>query len=210
MDGEDLQSGEGSHEVKGPSGASYTVLNADEVAYWDDKALRYVSDNKFKNVSDLLEVDRLVMMELMCWRWSNWLSLGRDYWSDPIDEAVLQKQMKDWSTELRLIKKGLGIDKGSRDKDRGDSIAEYIENLGRRAKEFGVVREAQLTKALVLFNELQALITLYDNSTEDERREFHCGKDDVFQWIRETAMPEFRVIDEHFRQNAQRMWIKSL
>lgn len=201
---------EGTFEVLGPSGSTYTVLSPEEVAYWEDKSSRYLSDNHFINVSDLQEVDRMMMMELMTWRWANWISTGKDYWNDPVDEAALQKQLKEFSTELRLIKKGLGIDKGTRDKDKGDSVSDYLENLRRRAKEFGYHREQQLSKSLVLFNELRSLVTLMDNCTPDEQREMHCSQEDVFSWIRETAIPEYEAIDEHFRRNQQRLWVRTL
>lgn len=196
--------------VRAPSGATYTVLNEAEAAYFEDHRDRYLSDNHFTNMSDLQEVDRVLVMEMMCWRWSNWITAGYDYFGTVIDDQALQKQIKEYSSELRLIKKALGIDKTSRDKDKGDSIAEYIENIRRRAKEFGYHREEQLTKALILFNELSALITLHDNCDERERKENHVTQMDVMQWIRDTAIPEYEAIDAHFRQTKQRLWIRSL
>lgn len=195
--------------VNGPSGAEYAVLNEDEQAYWDSHRDGYLKHNKFVNMSDLADVDRLLVMELMGWRWSNWISAGYDYFGTVIDEQALQKQIRENSAELRLIKKSLGIDKNTRDKDRGDSIADYIENLRRRAKEFGYHREEQLTKALILFNELQALITLSDNCDEREKKENHVTQNDVMQWIRETAIPEYQAIDDAFRQQ-QKFWVRDL
>lgn len=205
-----IDDNEGGYPVIGPSGAIYSALTEGEVDYWNDRSQRYVTQNKFFNITDLQEVDRLLMMEMMIWRWSNWISKGTDYYGDEIDEVVLHRQIKEWSTELRLIKKALGLDKPSREKDKGESVADYIENLRRRAKEFGVMREKQLTKSLILFNELRALMTLNANCDETEQREMHCTDEDVLQWINKTAIPEFEEIDNYFRKHQQRTWIQEL
>lgn len=197
-------------QVVGPSNAHYTALNEGEVTYWDDRCQRYVSQNRFTNVSDLQEVDRLIMMELMIWRWSNWISRGSDYYGDDIDEVTLNRQIKEWSTEVRLIKKSLGLDKPSREKDKGESTADYIEELRRRALEFGYHRNEQFSKGLILFNELKSLVTLHKNCTPDEQHEMHCTLTDVLQWITEVAIPEFDAIDDHFRKTQQKLWIRDL
>lgn len=200
----------GTFSVVGPSGATHEVLTEQEVEYWEGHLSRYMSNLHFSNISDLQELDRVLMQELMVWRWGNWLSMGVDYFGDAVDERILQDQIKSYSTELRLLKKSLGIDKASRDKDRGETVAEYIENLRRRAKEFGYHREKQLSQALILFNDLIALTTLMNNCTPDEQRENHCTPADVLQWIQETAIPEYQAIDEHFRKNQQSTWVREL
>ena len=120
----------------------------------------------------------------------------------------IRRCLNDYSKELRLLKKALGIDKTSRDKDKGEQVATYIMNLGQRAKEFGVMRNQQAVKAITLFQELKALVTFHDNCTEEERRENHIQEKDVLEWIR-TVTPEFDEIDEQFRKTSQTYWIRS-
>lgn len=195
-----------------PSGATFKVLTSDEVTYVEDRARRYLEDNHFVNVSDFQDVDRMIILEVLCFRWGLWISNQRDYFGDPVDDTgSLRRSLHDYSAELRQLKKMLGIDKGARDKQKGeDSIATYIENLRARAKEFGIMREAQFSKGMELFMELQALVTLHDNTDSKERAEMHCDTEDILDWIRTVAMPEFQAIDAHFRQTSQRMWIREL
>lgn len=195
--------------VQLPSGAEFDV-HPQEVDYFQERVERYGKDNHFTNISDLQDVDRMLMAELLCYRWGRWISTQRDYWGDPVDVNEIQKQFKEHSTELRQLKKLLGIDKVARDKQRGDdSVAAYIENLRLRAKEFGIMREGQLAKALELFRQLQALLTLHRNCDDIERRDMHLTQADVLEWIETVAMPEFEEIDNYFRSHSQRFWIRS-
>lgn len=197
-------------EVVLPSGARFHV-HEKEVDYFNERASRYLEDNKLTNISDLQDIDRMLIMETLCWRWGNWLSWQKDYWGDAIDIGTYQKQISDTSRELRLIKKALGIDKETRDRQRGeDSVEKYLENLRVRAKEFGYTREKQLDKALELFNELQALIQLHHNCDEVEQRELRCRQEDVITWITEVAMPQYQEIDAYFRENQQRFWVRKV
>lgn len=192
-----------------PSGATFYVLTQDEVDYIRDRVTRYLADNHFVNVSDLQDVDRMVTMECLAYRWSLWLSRDRDYFGDQIDSKALRGSVNDYSTEVRQLKKALGIDKVARDKQKGDdSVTEYLAQLRVRAKEFGVMREGQLNKGIELFQQLKMLLTLHDNSDDIERREMRCTMDDIAEWLRTVAFPEFDIIDEHFRLNKQKFWIR--
>jgi hypothetical protein len=192
-----------------PSGATFPV-HSEEVNYFVERADLYLKQNHFPNISDLQDVDRMLILELMVYRWGTWLSRQRDWWDEPIDPNETQKALKEYSTELRQLKKLLGIDKGARDKQRGeDSVSAYISNLLIRAKEFGVMRERQLDAALELFMDLRKLVTLHDNCDEQERRENHVTQDDVFDWIRTIAIPEFLAVDEYFRSHQQKTWVRS-
>lgn len=196
--------------VRLPSGATFPV-HTEEVDYIVDRAKRYLAENHFTNVSDFQDVDRMLIMEMICFRWGTWISRQKDYWDDPVDVDQLQASLKAHSVELRQVKKGLGIDKVARDKSKGeDSVPAYINNLLGRAKEFGVHREKQLGTALELFNQLKALVTLHLNADEPERAELHVQVEDILDWLVNIAFPEFDRLDEYFRQNSQRFWVKSI
>lgn len=197
-------------KVKLPSGGEFWVYGR-ETKYWNDRVKRYLSDNLFTNVADLQDLDRILTLELFCWRWGVWLSQQTDYWHDPIDEKDLSRQFKDTSNELRSLKSALGIDKVTRDKVKGeDSVSKYIENLKIRGREFGVKREKELGVALELFNELIGMVQLFDNCTDDERKELDIELEDLLNWLRDTAFPKFQAVDEHFRTNTQRFFIRDM
>lgn len=200
---------DGQIAVKLPSGAKFLVITPEEKRYVDERVTRYLADNHFVNISDYQDVDRLVTFELFVYRWSLWLSYGRDYYNDDVDQRALSTQIESYSTEVRLLKKTLGIDKPARDKAKGDdSVVSYLVRLRERAREFGVMRNAQFDKALELFQQLDALVGFHDRCDEIERRENHATTEDIFDWIRTHCLPEFRVIDEDFRRTSQKMWIR--
>lgn len=200
---------DGMVSVQLPSGAVFPVHD-EEYLYFTERVELYLTQNHFVNISDLQDVDRMVILELMVYRWGNWLSRQKDWWGDSIDENDTQRKLREFSTELRQLKRLLGIDKNSRDKLKGDdSVSAYISNLKMRAMEFGVMRERQLDKALELFQQMKALLTLHDNCDEIERRENHCTPEDVFEWLREVAILEYDEVDAYFRSHQQKLWIRN-
>ncbi len=207
---DDLLEQEGHRPVELPSGANFHVFE-EEVDYFVARSRQYLEQNHFTNVSDLQDIDRMLVMEVLVWRWGRWLSTGRDYWGEPVDASPLQRILHEYSRELRALKSALGIDKVTRDKQRGeDSVSAYLENLRQRAKEFGVMRESQLDKALELFNEIKSTVTLYFNTDERERVENGVKPDQVLTWLRDHVIPEYDAIDNHFRENAQKYWIRKM
>lgn len=195
--------------VRLPSGATFLVLTDSEKQYVEERVERYEADNKFKNVSDKQDEDKMIYFELFMHRWSLWMSKGVDYYNDPVDAKVLAQQLNSYSTELRLLKKNLGIDKVARDRQRGDdSVAAYLDNLRMRAKEFGIMRNKQSAKSIELFQQLKSLLLFHDNCDELEQRENACTVDDVMSWIREFAIPEFDALDDDFKKNQQSQWIR--
>lgn len=191
-----------------PSGGLFQVYDR-EVGYFQERVKKYLTDNHFTNVSDLATLDQVLMGELLVWRWQNWVSQQKDYWGDPVDESGMAKTIKDMSSELRQLKNSLGMDKVTRDRQRGEeSVAAYIKNLKIRAREFGVNREKMCGKSIELFQQLKAEITLYDNCTEDERRELGITTDELLDKIRKVLIPEFDAVDKYFREHQQKTWVR--
>lgn len=192
-----------------PSGAPFPVLNEDEEQFLNDKMGMYTSTFKFENVSDLGELDRVITFELLVYRYGVWLGRRADYDGKPVDERDLRKDLKDASLELRQVKKALGIDKVTRDKERGEgSLHEYKQKLLQRAKQLGIHREHQLDFALELMNQTIGLLNRHKNATPEEQREFRCSESDLIDWMWTVMKPEFEAIDAHFRANTQRYWVQ--
>lgn len=190
-----------------PSGAEFAVHES-EVDYTVERCQRYQTDNQFNNISDMQDLDRLIMAELIVYRYSRWISLQKDYWGDAVDEKALNSSMKSLSQEVRLLKQSLSLDKKTRDLQRGeDSVAAYLAALRERAKAFGYTREKQLDKALELFNELKGRVTFWENADEIEQVELNTRAVDVLRWIKEEVVPQYDEIDAYFRENDQRYWI---
>lgn len=193
-----------------PTGAMFPV-HTQETEYLTGLARRYMADNHFTNIVDLQDLDRLLIIELMCFRWGVWLSRGCDYSDGEIDSDALEKSLVKHSAEARQIKSQLDVTKRARDKAKGeDSVPVYLSNLLARAKEFGVFRERQLAKALELTHDLKALVKLHLNCDDIERAELHIEVEDVLEWVITVYIPEFDAIDEYFRTHDQRFWVRTL
>lgn len=199
-------------EVQLPSGAPFEVLGDEEADRIDHLSEQYTKAFEFSNISDRQDLDRIVAMEVQIYRWNRFISRGTDYVGKPVDGVDLHKRIKEYSNELRQLKKSLGIDAVTRDKARGEgSVPHYIEMLREKARLFGIHREHQLDRALELWNQLMSIADVYNNAVDDdERRLIHHTAEDIITWILEVASPEFKEIDAYFRTHSQRYWVQDL
>lgn len=192
-----------------PSGAQYIVATENEGTYLRDSIRRYMADNHFINVSDIREIDRMIVLELLIHRWQLWLSRERNYFDEDINEKRLADMIKDASGEVRQLKKALGLDKTTRDRTRGDdSIAAHWDNLLRRAREFGYMRNQQYIATITAFQRIKAMLQFHDNCDAIERKENACEVEDIMEVIRDEMM-KFDAIDEEFRHKQQTLWIRA-
>lgn len=192
-----------------PSGAPFIVLTDEERDYFEQLVAGYEEGFAFQHPSDVADLDKIIGFELMIHRWQAWLAANRQYDNEKIDPLDLQKRCKENSTEVRQLKKSLGVDAISRNKASGKgSVPFFIEALVQRAEAFGIMRNDQFDKALELANELIGLADWSLNCTPEEQRKFGIDADGLRDWIVNVFKPEFQQIDLDFQQNQQRMWIR--
>lgn len=200
--------GSDGQQVLLPSGATLDVLTDDEADYVTSIAASYQEQFMFESISDIQELDRLVAMELQCHRYHQWVSRGKKYDDKPIDDQQLNRAIRDHSTEIRLIKKTLGIDRVSREKERGlGSVHQFIHELLTYAREFGLHRVEQLDLGLELINQVISLAILWDNCTPEERSDMGYTAEEILRWILETAKPEYEALDAYFQVNTARYYV---
>ena len=185
------------------------MLSKDEKDYFDTNLLKYKTEYHFENVSDLQDLDRLLGLELLSYRYTAWLMKGVDYLGLQFSEKDVRDHKQKVDAEIRLLKKGMGMDRKGRVESEAESVSEFLKNLLRRAGEFGVHRDEQVTTALDLFNDLKTMIGLHDRSDEEERRHLGVEITQIIEWIRNVAIPEYDAIDDEFRKN-QRIWIREV
>lgn len=204
--------GGGLRHVNLASGQVIQVQGAEEQDWFNETRDAYLKGAHYTENTDIQDLDRLLAHELMVYRWTLHLAAGVDYEGDLVDEKQLQQQLKLFSDQITKIKESMGLTRKARDvAASSESVADYLDNLRRRAKEFGIHRETQLDKALTLFNELSAILGAYDRADQDERNRMGFpDEDSVLNWVREVAVPEYRKLDDHFRANHQRVWIRSI
>lgn len=194
------------------SGEGLMVQTEVEQRWFEQTKNRYLSETKFTDTTDLQDMDRLLCLELLIFRWNQHLASGYDYYANVIDDDLLRKQIKEQSAAITQLKQSLGLDKKSRDAVLAEgNFAVWLADVKRRAKLFGVHRETQLNKALALMNELSGIVGSYDRSDAEERKKLGFESEtEIVEWVRSTMLPEFRAIDEHFIEHEQKMWTRDL
>ncbi len=185
-----------------------------EAEFYQRQKDRYTSENTFTAVSDLTDLDRLLMLELQMFRTGQYLSSMRDYDGHDLTQTSLidlRRQTKVLAELISDVKRDLGLTRSAREKAEAESVGAYLVELRRRAHEQGVKREKELSAALVLIHELISLVGTYDRSNEIERRKIGFeGPEDFLEWVRVKLRPEFERIDQYFRANSQRYWVGTL
>lgn len=197
--------------VTTPSGQQTFVLGPAEELFYVTQSQKYLDDYAYTNVSDLLDLDRLLFLELQAFRLSQWLGTGRDYDGVLVDSSQQRRALKEASDLISKVKNDLGMTKSQRDKEREASVSAYLTTLKQRAKEFGVHREKQLIKGITLCQQLFSIIGSFDRADSVEREKLGFRNEaEIIDWIRTVMRPEFDAVDDHFRQHAQRYWLKDL
>jgi hypothetical protein len=199
-------------EVSMVSGETVRVLGDVEARWFNATRDSYLDQLKFTETTDLRDLDRLLVLELMTFRWTQQLAAGQDYIGMEVDGDQLRKNIKEYSEAVNKLKESMGLTKKARDDAAaaGD-FATWLANLKMRAREFGIHREHQLSKALVLVNELSSIVSTFDRSDEEERHKIGFENEkEIVDWVRSTMLPEYRAVDEHFRQTQQRFWVRSI
>jgi hypothetical protein len=199
-------------KVKLASGKLLTVLNEAERDWFNRSRDDYLKQAKFTEHTDLMDLDRLLALELMIYRWTVWIAAGIDYDENATDDRELQRNIKLYSDQITKVKESMTLSKKARDdRAKAGNFADYLTDLKARAKEFGIHRETQLDKALELLNELFAVVSSFERSDNEEREKMGFPDEaSVLAWIIETARPEYEAIDAHFRANQQRYWVREL
>lgn len=201
------------HTVNLVSGETLTVLTDVEARWFTQSRDTYMAQTKFTETTDLRDLDRLLIQELMIFRLSQHLAQGKDYFGFDIeDEALLRRNIREYSEQITRLKSSMGLTKSARDEAQASGdFSTWLTGAKIAAKEFGVHREKQLTKALILMNELSAIVGAYDRSDTEERQKLGFENDtEIVEWVRDTMLPEFRAVDEYFRTHQQKYWIRNM
>lgn len=194
--------------VTQPTGSDLKVQGKVEQQYYNRQKKLYLEQNKFEDVSDLADLDALLMHELLDFRYSTQLASGETYDGISLVYAAEEQLRQNKLAEAKVIgelKRQLGLTRASRDASSG-STADYIKELLKRAKEFGVNRDNQIVKAITLAMELTSIVETYDRSNTVERQVVGIEDEkDIVDWVRKTFIPGFAAVDLAFRES-QRLW----
>lgn len=140
-----------------------------EKKFYEDARDKYLSENKFTAASDMRALDRLLLMEVQMFRWQWQLAAGVNYeleFLDAAEEAAIRRSVRETAPLISAVQNDLGLTKAQRDADQHESVGKYITQLKIAAKEFGVMREKQLGKAIELTKELFNVAGAYKRSNE--------------------------------------------
>ncbi len=97
------------------SGSLIQVQTDQEAAYFQESRDAYLTQTKFTENTDLKDLDRLLVLELMIVRWQQHLFAGMDYDGDMVNEKQLTADIKLYSDQINKIKELMGLSKKARE-----------------------------------------------------------------------------------------------
>lgn len=199
-------------EVELASGMTINVFTDSEAQWFSATRDQYLLENKFTEAADMRDLDRLLILELMVYRWTQHLAAGVDYEGHVTDERAIQRSIREYNQQINDLKKAMALNKAARTAAANEgNYGAWLTDLKARAKAFGVHRENQLRVALVLMNEVSAKVGSFLRADEEERVKLGFQTaEDVLKWIEEEIVPQYHEVDEHFRKNSQRYWVRDL
>jgi hypothetical protein len=201
------------YPVKTLSGHELRLQTQSEQIYFISARDNYLSEAHYTVSTDLRDLDRLLLLEVQMFAAQTQLATKRSFSGLELsgaEQAELRKVLKETAPMVASIQDGLGLSKAKREANQA-TVAGYLQTLRERAKEFGVMRETQLGKALELMNSIFATAGAYKRSNAEERKKLGFeSAEDVIDYMLEVAKPEFDAVDAHFRTHSQKFWIRTV
>lgn len=195
------------------SGHPVILQTKAEQTYYNDARNNYLSENQYTVSTDQRDLDRLLLFEVQQFAAQTQMATGYSFSGEMLsgpEKADLRRLVKETTPLISQIQNDLGLTRAKRDAAK-ESVGGYIQNLQQRAKEFGVMREKQLGRALELMNQTLATAGAWKRSSPKEREKLGFDSpEDVIDYILEVVGPQFAEVDEHFRTHAQKFWIRTL
>ena len=183
--------------------------DAEERRY-NESFKEYTTNISFTERSDQEDLERILFMELMNYRWQRWLLSGRDYDGNLVDsrEGELRRWINDYNTAITKIKESLKLDRKGREGDKSATFEERWRKLAEHAREMGVHREHQLDRALEIMQGYCGSVRTFDRSDQEERNKLGIPDEKALVQLWRDAMPTFDEIDEYFRTHQQKYWVR--
>jgi hypothetical protein len=185
------------------------VLTREEAVWFEESLDRYKEQYNFDNIADMQDLDRLLSMELLSYRYANWMIRETDYEGAQYDDKAVRETKDRIDKQILQLKAHLGIGRKNRVESEQQSVSDYMGELLKRANQFGVHRDSQNAEILNWFMELRAKVGLHERSDDEERTHNRVHIDQIYEWIKDELLPAVDKLDDNFREN-QKYWIKDL
>lgn len=200
-------------KVQQMNGHDMVVLSTEEKKFFNDQKNSYTDTYRLTERSDLNDLDRLLIAELQVFRMTRWLAQGEDYEQRPLRDSEvvsLNKSMESANRTISALKADLGMTRSARESGL-DSTPDFLKDLLRRAREFGIHRERQVDEALSIMFDLRSAVHTFYRSNENERQKAgYATEAAIVEYIRDVLIPRFDAVDAHFREHQQKLWAGSL
>lgn len=200
--------------VTSPNGVELELRSEKEIGIYEKMRDEILANYTFTDPSDLADLDRILLLELTLYRTNNALSTNMSELGFPLttaDQRRLHQSVRELSDRLLKEKDALGLSKSARDKDSAETVAGYLDNLRKRAGEFGVHRNKQAQMAIALMQEVHSISDTWLRGNELERSKLGMqDAEDVLRWITSEMYPKLNELDLEFIKEHQRYWVEDI
>lgn len=214
---ETIEAGVAVLTCKLPGGGSITMLDPQEVDFFETLKKQYLKEYAISKPNDLARLSQLLMAELAAHRMTKKMAgqtarydaKGQFTGYEKVDDeemASVLKSLPQIQSEIRSLEQHLRLDKKSREGHGQNEVKEYMETLKRAAKQYGVHLSERYTKYDEFRNELSWKLRVLDNADDKDRTYHNITAETVLQYCRDHVA-EMDDFDKAFAHDKQSIWV---
>lgn len=194
-------------KVHTPSGNVFEVMTKEEQVYAENLFREYTSKFEIENPADLTLLESLVSFQVLLFRTSKWLMRGIDYDGNPVDIRSLNEVMTRVQKQIIELQDKLKISKTARSQENL-SAADIINEIVKRAKEYGIHKNKVAWKFLLAYYEIKHWVGVYLRNDEKDRKASGATADEVIKKIH-AILKDIEQYEDEFREK-QKLWLATV
>lgn len=200
-----------------PGGGAVTLLNIEEMDFFEQLKKRYVAEYPLSKPNDLARLSQLLMMELAAHRMIKKAGgqaavydaagnlVGIEAYEQAEQEYAIA-QLPKVQAEIRTLETALRIDKKTREGSGQHEVREYIGTLKRAGKEYGVHLSERYLHYDETINEASWMLRVLDNADEKDRKYHNVSVESIINYLRERLAAK-EEMDKVFAKSKQSLWV---
>lgn len=207
-------------DVELPAGGVLHLQTIEEVQLWEEIRDKYKSEHQLSKTNDLVLLGAILTQNLALFRAQqrlNGMEPEFDANNQPTgvykkielkaaDLSGSQQVIIKASAEIRELEKALGIDKKTREQGGTQTVADYVTNLKKLGRIFGVHISRRTLAYEALAMRLRTELRILENADAEDRAHHNVTPDSILKWVRED-LGKLEQIDKEFAKTKQAVFL---
>lgn len=210
-------------KVEKPAGGFLHLQSVDEIELYEKSKDRYLGDYGLSKTNDLVLLGVILMQGVLIHREEQVINrmkpemeagfpTGRYIFDDSIKDADVNRAIERLSAaseQIQKTEKALGIDKKTRESGGQHTTTDYLTNLKRAAREYGVHIAVRVKAYEAVVNDARWRLRLLRNGDDEDRAYHNLTPEKFCDWL-DGELRRLEEVDKRFAHEKGRVWVGSL